>query len=126
KAVGDSSTIDFAYLPESENDVRSEVPATRISLLLSTMYSGVTARAMHEETPEQTLRPMINLISGSETYINASSAMSEVTDNTSIMFEGIQANSSSGNARQEIENTAAGAVKQFFNGLLDDIIGPKR
>lgn len=52
KAVGDTSTIDFAYLPESEQDIVSDVPTTRIPLLLSTMYSGVTARAMHEETPE--------------------------------------------------------------------------
>jgi hypothetical protein len=49
---GDSSTIDFAYLPEMlDPDAVNDRPI-RVPLLLNTMYSGVQARAMYEDEPE--------------------------------------------------------------------------
>jgi hypothetical protein len=48
-AYGDSSTIDFAYLPAAlDPDAHSELPA-RMPLLLNTMYNGSKARAMYED-----------------------------------------------------------------------------
>jgi hypothetical protein len=52
KAVRDTSTIDFAYLPDFNYDAGPE-PALRVPLLPETHYSGQNARAMHEHEPEE-------------------------------------------------------------------------
>ncbi|KAF2665412.1 hypothetical protein BT63DRAFT_428375 [Microthyrium microscopicum] len=119
KAVGDTSTIDFAYLPELEHSGSEGPGSARVPLLLGSMYSGNTARAMHEDTPEEILRPMINLISHSSTYIGAPSAMSEVHDNSSVDFQGLR---SIVGGSEEAGKGPEGAVKQFFNDLLEDIV----
>jgi len=52
KAVRDTSTIDFAYLPDFGYNAQPE-PALRVPLLPDTHYSGQNARAMHEHEPEE-------------------------------------------------------------------------
>jgi hypothetical protein len=120
KSVNDTSTIDFFYLPDVSFDSAPE-PPIRVPLLPETVYTGRAARAMHEDESEETLRPLINLVSGS--HIHTPSAMSEVSDNTDIDFEGIKVVAAKVGEGAE---QGVSAVKQIWEGLLDDILGPKK
>jgi hypothetical protein len=51
-AWGDTSTIDFAYLPSALDPDASHEGPIRVPILLTTMYSGANARAMYEDEPE--------------------------------------------------------------------------
>jgi hypothetical protein len=52
-AWGDSSTIDFAYLPSALDPDASHDGPIRVPILLNTMYSGANARAMYEDEPAE-------------------------------------------------------------------------
>jgi len=69
---------------------------------------------------------MINLISGSETYVSAPSAMSEVLDNNAIEFEGISSEMATSKSEDVDDGSAGRALKAFWTGLVDDVMGPKK
>jgi hypothetical protein len=54
--------------------------------------------------------------------------MSEVHDNNAIHFEGLSLRmmDPKPNVSEEDTGDITGAVKQFFNGVVDDILGPKK
>ena len=54
--------------------------------------------------------------------------MSEVLDNNAINFEGLSLRMTDPSPQASDEDTGdiKGAVKQFFNGVVDDILGPKK
>jgi hypothetical protein len=74
KARQDSSTIDFAFLPDiARHSGGASVEMSQpVPILLSTMYSGIAARAMHEDESEEvcyTFFPMhLVLVALPQTY----------------------------------------------------------
>lgn len=124
KAVNDSSTIDFAYLPESVAVDSPSAFAVRVPLLPHVNFSSPRAQVLETETPDPApMRPIISTVSADTTYFHPPSALSDVTDNSSIDFHGIS--DSSLNPRVAASNAEVVGFKHFWNGLLDDVLGPK-
>jgi len=127
KAVNDSSTIDFAYLPDF-NPETEPASVLRVPLLPSTTLSTTSTMNPYSEIEDTVMRPEIITVSADGTHISAPSAMSEVSDNTSIDFQGMAEKVSAAAARFKtgsIDETA-GMAKQVWNGFLDDLLGPKQ
>lgn len=128
KAVNDSSTIDFAFLPDF--DPESEAASIlRVPLLPSTVLSSTSALSSYAvEAEDAVMRPEIITVSADSTHISAPSAMAEVSDNASIDFQGMAEKVSAAAAKFKagsIDETASMA-KQVWNGFLDDLLGPKQ
>ena len=128
KAVNDSSTIDFAFLPDDFNPETEAAPILRVPLLPSTVLSSTsTLNSYAVEAEDTVMRPEIITVSADSTHISAPSAMSEVSDNTAIDFQGMAEKVSAVAARFKagsIDETA-GMAKQVWSGFLDDLLGPK-
>lgn len=127
KTVNDSSTIDFAFLPDFNPETEA-APNLRVPLLPSTVLSSASALNPYAVEAEDTvMRPEIITVSADSTHISAPSAMSEVSDNTAIDFQGMAEKVSAAAARFKagsIDETA-GMAKQVWSGFLDDLLGPK-
>lgn len=80
RAVQDSSTIDFAYMPQFELHTPSQSEILRVPIL----PSNSTAPGRSDEADGAVIRPEITTVSASGTHIDSPSAMSEVTDNHAI------------------------------------------
>jgi hypothetical protein len=80
KATRDSSTIDFAYMPQFELRTPRHSEVLRVPIL----PSNSTAPGRSDEADEAVIRPEITTVSASGTHIDNPSAMSEVTDNHAI------------------------------------------
>ena len=78
KAVNDSSTIDFAYMPQFTLGQTSPPEIMRIPLLPDN-YEPPRRSMAHQEAVEPVIRPTIETASADGTHMV--SAMSEVTDN---------------------------------------------
>jgi len=148
KAVNDSSTIDFAYLPTHEVDADAAVQTIRVPLLPQTDFTPMRTGgvAMHEvDVPvdilttavspgqeshtSQVMRPEIVTASADSTHISAPSAMHEVHDNSAmdIDFHGMAERTAATVKKMESQvEEQAGVVKQLWNGLLDDVFGSKQ
>ncbi|KAF2185396.1 hypothetical protein K469DRAFT_576363 [Zopfia rhizophila CBS 207.26] len=122
KAVGDGSTIDFAYFPDYDPDTRGS-PIIRVPILPQTVTSQSSKSYAAEDTEETVMRPTIMTVSADGTHIHAPSAMSEVSDNNSIDFQGMAAKVAS-RFGKPVEQKASMA-KEVWGGLMDDIFGPK-
>jgi hypothetical protein len=128
KSVNDSSTIDFFFLPEISFDAAPE-PPLRVPLL-PWIGAGAPAPAPHRAVErdgesagdEQTLGPLIQLVSGSHDH--APSPMSEGEDGVDVDFEGVGA--AAAKTVAEGAEKGVGAVRQVWEGLLDDVLGPKK
>lgn len=130
KAVNDSSTMDFTYLPMVESESEVSGPAITVPLLPQTY----TSRHVKQADPEiVVIRPMIVTASADS---NAS-AMSDVHDNSAVEidFHGLADRLSSATAAfqrsvtrhrgNEVE-TGQSTLKQLWNGLLDDMLGARK
>jgi len=123
KSVNDTSTIDFAYLPDFDPDAGLPTPAVRVPLLPPSLYPGNTSKTSYtREEEEIVMRPEINLISADGTHITPPSAFVEVTDNGTIDFQGV-----AGKLREKAEVVAedVGDVRRVWTGFLDDLLGAK-
>ncbi|OCK81441.1 hypothetical protein K432DRAFT_381301 [Lepidopterella palustris CBS 459.81] len=128
KAVNDSSTIDFAYLPDFDPDNADAGPIMRMPLLPQSFVSSPTSSYAAEEEESAVMRPTIMTVSADSTHISSPSAMSEVSDNSAIDFQGMAEKVSAAAqkfSRVPIEEKT-GMVKEVWGGLLDDIFGPKQ
>lgn len=67
--------------------------------------------------------PTIHTVAADGTHIYAPSAMSEVTDNNTVDFQGMAAMVASRLGKTTEEG--AGMAKQLWGGLLDDVFGSK-
>jgi hypothetical protein len=129
KTVNDSSTIDFAFLPDF-NPETEVAPILRVPLLPSTVLSPTStlnSYAAEAEAEHTVMRAEIITVSADSTHISAPSSMSEVSDNTAIDFQGMAEKVSAAAARFKagsIDETA-GMAKQVWSGFLDDLLGPK-
>ncbi|KAF2740719.1 hypothetical protein EJ04DRAFT_424204 [Polyplosphaeria fusca] len=118
KSVGDSSTIDFAYLPDFDPDTASS-PIMRVPILPET----VTSESTRASLAEQVMLPTIMTVSADGTHIHAPSAMSDVSDNNAIDFQGMAARVAQTLGKTTEEK--AGMVKEVWGGFMDDVFGPK-
>ncbi|KIW05273.1 uncharacterized protein PV09_03805 [Verruconis gallopava] len=123
KAVNDSSTIDFAYLPDFDPDAGMPAPTVRVPLLPESLYPQSTKTNYTKEEEEIVMRPEISLASADSTHVAPPSAFTDVVDNNAIDFEGV-ASALKSKAGAVVEETSE--IKRLFNGLLDDIFGAKK
>ena len=129
-AIHDRSTVDYIVMPKFEvaADTRSEI--TRIPLLPTNMAGRDNS---HHETIQPTIRPQISTASADSTHIESPSAMREVADNHAIELDPFNLTSKVAIAATKLAqvpmekaNQEAGALKEFWDGLLDDLFGAKR
>ncbi|KAJ9642408.1 hypothetical protein H2201_004801 [Coniosporium apollinis] len=124
KAVNDSSTIDFMYIPDFDPDLDADEPMMRVPLLPQTKAAPPMYDIEAHETP--VMEPQIFTVAADGTHISAPAAMSDVHDNTAmnIDFEGM-ANRATKTVTGKSVEEQVGTVRQVWNGLLDDLFGPK-
>ncbi|KAF1955501.1 hypothetical protein CC80DRAFT_493002 [Byssothecium circinans] len=120
KAVGDSSTIDFAYIPDFDPDSQSAPVAIRVPILPQTT---VTYTALPEEAEEAVMLPTIHTVAADSTHIHAPAALSELADSNHIDFQGMASYAAKKLSRDVEEG--AGMARQLWGGLMEDIWGPK-
>ncbi|KAF2035575.1 hypothetical protein EK21DRAFT_107096 [Setomelanomma holmii] len=124
KAVGDTSTIDFMYIPDFDPDLNAAPVQIRVPILPWTNASeSVKAEATEAETP--VMMPTIHTVAADGTHIHAPSAMSDMTDSDHIDFQGMASNVASKLAARPSEG-GEGMTKQILTGLWEDIVGPKQ
>ncbi|KAF2117781.1 hypothetical protein BDV96DRAFT_570916 [Lophiotrema nucula] len=122
KAVRDSSTIDFAYIPDFDPDT-NQSPVIRVPILPQTLPSEATKAHIAVDVEEESVMlPSIVTVAADGTHIHAPSAMSEVSDNNAIDFQGMAARVA--DKFKPVEEQA-GMVKSVWSGFLDDVLGPK-
>jgi len=69
------------------------------------------------------MRPQIMTVSADGTHIHAPSAMSDVSDNGSVDFQGMAVKVADKWSKPVEEQ--ASMVKEMWSNLLDDMLGPK-
>ncbi|KAB2579081.1 DNA-binding SAP [Lasiodiplodia theobromae] len=121
KSVNDSSTIDFAYLPESTAEAESF--NVRVPLLPDVNFNSPRAQTIEELESPQPMRPEISTVSADTTYFHAPSALSDVTDNSAIDFQGLASAATSAASRSVAQTEST--IKRVWNGFLDDLLAPK-
>ncbi|KAL4755245.1 hypothetical protein BDW72DRAFT_56439 [Aspergillus terricola var. indicus] len=126
KAVNDSSTVDFAYMPSiaESNNSSWDVPVP----ILPEMYTH------HEPTGPSSapMKPQVYTVSGDGIDVSAS-PMSEVVDNDSVEIDPFSLTEAVGKSRyaaelksQQEQGGTKSIASELWNGLLDDILGPKQ
>lgn len=118
KAVRDSSTIDFAFIPDFDPD--TQVAPIRVPILPQTT---VPFEAVSEEPEEPVMLPSIYTVAADGTHIHAPAAMSEMVDSNQTDFQGL-ASHVANKISNDVEQ-GAGMARQVWTGLVDDIFGPK-
>ncbi|KAJ5081578.1 hypothetical protein NUU61_009842 [Penicillium alfredii] len=130
KAVGDTSTVDFVYMPSmAELDAAPVRPGPRVPVLpdISSLPDPQTQTA-------PPMKPQIYTVAGSGSDV-AASAMSEVVDNHSIDIDPFSLTETVGRSRvgEEIQRQSSGTgsgepgvVQELWTGFLDDVLGPKQ
>lgn len=130
-AIHDSSTIDFAYMPQFELVPQGDAHQLRVPLLPDNYYPARRSAA-HQEAVEPVMRPEISVMSGEDTHIASPSAMSEVVDNHAMDLDPFNLTSKVQAAASRIagfpvENTKEpGMLRELWNGFLDDWTGAKK
>ncbi|USP76566.1 hypothetical protein yc1106_03840 [Curvularia clavata] len=123
KSVGDSSTLDFAYIPDFDPETRSAPLGIRVPIL---PWADVQGHAAEGEGVVP-MMPTIYTVAAETTHIHSPAVLSDTSDNNQFGYQ-TASNSSNSNsfssARQEGEGE--GMVKQIWNDLLEDVLGPRR
>jgi len=125
KAVGDSSTIDFAFLPVSYGSFDVDTSPPRVPILPDN-YS--TTSNSHYTEPVPVMKPEIHTVAADSTHTHGPSAMSEVTDNHAMEVDPFEltqtVKKAAGLAVGGVEEGAS-TVKAVWSGFLDDLLGKK-
>jgi len=133
KAVADTSTIDFAYLPDFDPDLSASTPLPRIPLLPSDVYASksvptyAAAKGTEGEVEVASfMKPEIVVVSGGSGHVHAPSAMSEVSDSGAVDFQGMvgMVEEKLGKAGDKAVEEG-GMARQVWGGVVDDLFGPK-
>ena len=105
---------------------------TRIPLL-PTNFALSERNHRPQEAIEPVIRPQISTVSADSTHIESPSAMREVTDNHAVdvdpytLTEKVAAAASKlGHVPVSKANEEVGALRELWNGLLDDLFGEKK
>ncbi|KAL9058520.1 MAG: hypothetical protein Q9162_001675 [Coniocarpon cinnabarinum] len=126
----DTSTIDFAYLPSEP----APVPMDNVNLRVPLIPDGESpVRTGAHATPtaeyDTVMRAQVVTAAGEQTFVSAPSVMSDVHDNNSVRVDyGALADKMEQTASQVSDKArdTQGTVKQIWNGMVDDIFGPRR
>lgn len=128
KTIKDSSTIDFAYLPEHIPDFHPETAKLRVPILPWTEPSA----AMKQDLTEQevpVMLPQIHTVAADGTHIHAPAAISNMTDSNQIDYKGMAqqatVTATTTSIVDPVEKDDSSMFKQIMTGLIDDLIGPK-
>lgn len=146
KSPNDSSTIDFAFIPDFDPDLGAAPVNIRVPILPTTttpnpsytFASAIEAAEAEEEVSRlhrspyhgagnanvskySARLPMIHTVSSH--HVHAPAAMSEVHDNNTIDFQGM-AFEAVNKLKRPVEEGATMA-QQIWGGLVDDVLGPK-
>lgn len=131
RTVNDSSTVDYASMPQFKLVESSHPEVTRIPLLPDNS-APLEKSEDSEGSVEPVLRPEISTVSADSTHIDNPSAMSEVTDNHSIELDPYDLTSKVTAAAAKVTHAPAenskepGLVTQIWNGFFDDLLGPRK
>lgn len=127
----DTSSIDFAYMPQHTLEEATPPEIMRIPLLPQNYFPPRMEQGL-EDAVESVIRPEISLVSANSTHIESPSAMSEVTDNQAIDLDPYDlTNKVTAAATKTVEDAIGkikdvGTVRELWGGLLDDLFGSKR
>ncbi|OJJ44733.1 hypothetical protein ASPZODRAFT_153620 [Penicilliopsis zonata CBS 506.65] len=135
KAVNDSSTVDFAYMPSL---AELEAPVSRTAgpqvPILPDLYSTAAAASSLSTTipaAAAPMKPQIYTVSGNADV--SASPMSEVVDNHAMDIDPFsltetvnKARTNEAIQRQSAGHLEPGVVQQLWSGFLDDLLGPKQ
>lgn len=125
KAVGDSSPVDFVYLPMAYGSFDEDTSSPRVPILPDD-YSQDTNT--HDTIPEPVMKPEIHTIAMASTHVHSPSAMSEVTDNHALEIDPYELTNTVRKAASGALASAeegVGTVKKVWSGFLDDLLGKK-
>lgn len=121
KAVNDTSTLDLAYLPRFESETQEII--VRVPMI------GPTTTTTHDAPEPEVMRAQIVSLSADSNH----SAISDLHDNNAmpIDFHAVTDRVAAVASRIKEETSAnivddGGALKQLWNGLIEDIVGPKK
>jgi len=125
KTPNNTSTIDFAYMPQYElsTDIAPEI--ARIPLLPNN-YDPPRRSVAHQEAMEPVIRPMIETASADSDGVV--SAMSEVTDNHAMEIDMYDLTRTVGKAAKgvgKVVEEKGGAMRELWGGFVDDLLGKK-
>ena len=127
----DTSSIDFAYMPQHTLKEDAPPEIMRIPLLPHNFFPPRETQA-HQEAVESVVRPQISTVSANSTHIESPSAMSEVTDNHAIELDPYDLTNKVTAAAAKIAEMPLSSVKrvgvmrELWTELCDALLGPKR
>lgn len=130
KAVKDSSTMDFVYMPSmAEVEPPSPFPGIRVPILPDSQ-AYVDRAPTHPPSP---MKPQIHAVSELASDVSAS-PLSEVVDNHSVPIDPFSLTEAVGRSRsgamqrqREAEQSAAeekGVFRELWSGFVEDLLGP--
>ncbi|PWY93715.1 hypothetical protein BO94DRAFT_532647 [Aspergillus sclerotioniger CBS 115572] len=128
KAVNDSSTVDFAYMPSMAEIDGAAARADPQIPILSEIYTHYDAT----QTQSAPMRPQVYTVSGGAADVSAS-PMTEVVDNHSVDIDPFSLTETVGKSRfgqelnrQQNGSSEPGVVRELWSGFLEDLLGPKQ
>ncbi|KAH8697223.1 hypothetical protein BGW36DRAFT_378243 [Talaromyces proteolyticus] len=128
KAVNDSSTLDFVYMPSIVSLESQPAPAQLIPILGENQYTFDAPQTQEASPP---MKPQIYAVS--ETYSDMSaSPMSEVVDNHALEIDPFKLTETVGRSRAGenekkllAHQTQKGIIGELFTGMMDDLWSSK-
>ncbi|KAL4889028.1 hypothetical protein BDV59DRAFT_187365 [Aspergillus ambiguus] len=128
KAVNDSSTVDFVYMP-SMADI--DAPARSADPRIPILPDSYT----HHQTPAASnppMKPQVYTVSGDGADVSAS-PMTEVVDNHAVDIDPFSLTEAVGKSRygeqlqkQQNGSQEPGVLRELWSGFLEDLLGPKQ
>ncbi|KAJ5193942.1 hypothetical protein N7491_001273 [Penicillium cf. griseofulvum] len=127
KALNDSSTVDFVYMPSM-----AELDAAPLQRIIQVPVLPELPSIPWRQTPTAPpMKPQIYTVAGTGADVPAS-AMSEVVDNHAIDLDPFSLTETVGRSRvgEEIQRRSngtsePGVIRELWAGFLDDVMGPK-
>ncbi|KAF7589146.1 hypothetical protein BBP40_004716 [Aspergillus hancockii] len=128
KAVNDSSTVDFAYLPSMDEVDTPARPADLRIPILPDIYTHYKPT----QSSEPPMKPQVYTVSGGGSDV-AVSPMAEVVDNNSVDIDPFSLTEAVGKSRtgeellrQQNGSKEPGVVRELWTSFMDDILGSKQ
>ncbi|KAE8146705.1 hypothetical protein BDV25DRAFT_162014 [Aspergillus avenaceus] len=127
KAVNDSSTVDFAYMPSMDE---VDAPARAADPQIPVLPDSYT-HFNPTQAADPPMKAQVHTVSGGADV--SYSPMAEVVDNNAVDLDPFSITeavrkSRSGEELQKQQNGSSepGVVKELWTGFLDDLLGPKQ
>lgn len=124
KAVNDSSTIDFAYLPAIEPDDGQAADFLRVPIVPDN-YNPPRTGAHAPEAETVVMKPQISTMSADAVFL----PMSDMSDGNAlnIDFHAMADRVSANLRRMKVPvEEQAGLMKQLWNDIVDDMVGASK